>query len=63
MRRASRCAGAIPSGMKALTPTYDSCTSRRAHGRVDEVVADARVERRVGLAEELAGHVEGAWEG
>ena len=36
---------------------------QRAHGRVDEVVADARVERRVGLAEELAGHVEGAWEG
>ena len=27
MRRASRCAGAIPSGMKALTPTYDSCAS------------------------------------
>ena len=33
---------------------------QRAHGRVDEVMADARVERRVGLAEELAGHVEGA---
>eukprot|EP00964_Phaeocystis_antarctica_P057892 scaffold34289_cov52-Phaeocystis_antarctica.AAC.1 len=34
MRRASRCAGAIPSGMKALTPTYDSCASKRYGGEL-----------------------------